>query len=84
VDFLAGDRFSRVRYATPLSLTWRSRILVLVIFIILVTWFNAVVTVCRDRGRIYSLIFHLLVLKALLFFPVVGALILASSRIYFV
>jgi len=82
-DFLAGERFRRVRgHAAPLSSTWRSCILVLVI---LVTGFNAVVAVLRDRSRIYGLISHLLMVKALLFFPVisVGALILASARLYF-
>jgi hypothetical protein len=83
VDFLAGERFNCVRHATPLSSTWTSRILVLAI---LVTWFNAVVAALRDSGRIYGLISHLLVLKALLFLPMVsvGARIYASGRLYFV
>jgi hypothetical protein len=86
VDFLAGERFNRVRHARPLSSTWTSRILVLAILIILVTWFNAVVAALRDSGRIYGLISHLLVLKALLLLLMVsvGARIYASGRLYFV
>jgi hypothetical protein len=69
--------------SVPLSLTWRSRILVLII-LILVTWLNTVVAALRDTGCIYGLISHILVLKALLYLPVVAtsALVLASSCLY--